>query len=78
MQARMARLQKQVAHFLLLCNHCGGGGGFPGEDVDIEDSHIVCKSLECGVYFERAKTQHELYNMRALSRVAMRLLSDVE
>jgi hypothetical protein len=74
MQARLSRLQQQQAHLLNLCNHCGGGGGVAGEPMDLEDTHIVCQSLECGVHFERAKTRHELRNMRSLASAAMQLL----
>jgi hypothetical protein len=59
---------------LQICNHCGGGGGVEGEAMDIEDTHVVCQSLECGVYFERNKMHHELRNMRHLSDAAMKLL----
>lgn len=76
MQARLARLERQHAQLARICGHCGGGGGGPQAVAvaDVEDSHIVCQSLECGIYFERSKTRHELRNVRALSAAALALL----
>ena len=72
----MAQLRQQQSYFVQICNHCGGGGGAPGQVMDLEDTHIVCQSLECGVLFERTKTQHELRNTQHLADAAMRLLGD--
>ena len=74
MQARLGRLRQQQSYMLQICNDCGGGGGINTEPMDVEDTHVVCQSLECGVYFERNKTQHELRNMRSLADAAMQLL----
>ena len=71
MQARVARLQGQQAELVKVCSHCGGGGGGV---VEIEDSGILCQSLDCGVYFERVKTRNELRNMNALAASALQLL----
>lgn len=75
-QARIARLQRQQEDLTRVCIQCGGGGGLPGQEVDMEDGHIVCQSLECGVYFERTKTKHEMKNMKVLSEVAFQLLNN--
>ena len=73
LQARLARLERQLSMLLRICHHCGGGGGGGGGAMvtDIENTHIVCQSLECGVYFERMKMQHELANMCSLSATAL-------
>lgn len=60
-----------------ICTHCGGGGGAGGAEADMEDTAIVCESLECGVYFERTKTKHEMKNMKVLAEVAFELLNNV-
>jgi hypothetical protein len=73
-QARVSRLEIQQAKLIRICSHCGGGGGHPGVPLEIEDTHIVCQSLECGVYFERIKTRNELKNMHALTSAALELL----
>lgn len=78
MQARVARLQVQQEGLERVCGHCGGGGGATGASAaavaDVEESHIVCASLDCGVYYERVKTRNELQNMRALAAAALELL----
>eukprot|EP00892_Ulva_mutabilis_P005116 jgi/Ulvmu1/2977/UM015_0017.1 len=75
LQARLARLERQQEELARICTHCGGGGSMPGVEVDVEDTAIVCQSLECGVYFERMKTKHEMKTMKVLSEVAFELLN---
>jgi hypothetical protein len=48
-----------------------------GAPTDMEDTHIVCQSLECGIHFERSKTSHELKNMQSLTAAAIKLLDSV-
>jgi hypothetical protein len=73
-QARVVKLQKQQDFLNRICGHCGGSGGNLRGQVDVEDTHIVCQSLECGVYFERMKSSHELHNMLLLLDSALQLL----
>lgn len=64
----------QQAELVRVCSHCGGGGSVVGAVVEVEDTGIMCQSLDCGVYFERIKTRNELKNMIKLASAALELL----
>jgi DNA polymerase zeta len=61
MQQRAAMIERQHRHMVRICLHCGGGGGGV-----IEEGAVVCNSIDCEVFFERAKLSHEARVSRAL------------
>lgn len=67
--SRAARLEAHCAVLARACLHCGGGGG-----RDAGAGGIVCDSLDCGVFFERAKARGEVGVARALCDAGLALL----
>lgn len=68
--ARTARIERQHAHLVRLCLHCGGGGG-----RNAEHGGIVCDSLECGLYYERRKVAHELSTLSGVAELGLQTLA---
>ncbi len=53
--SRAGRLGARHAALARLCGECGGGGGGLAAE-----GGVVCDSIDCGVFFERRRTAHEL------------------
>lgn len=67
--ARAARLQRQYTQLVRVCLSCGGGGA----RSSAADGAIACRSLDCGIFFDREKLGNELATAEALARVACEL-----
>ncbi|GMH43547.1 hypothetical protein BSKO_11469 [Bryopsis sp. KO-2023] len=64
--SRHALLHRQFSQLVKVCLHCGGGGG---RKPDM-DGNVVCRSLDCGIYYERKKLAKETATARALADAA--------
>ncbi len=64
--ARAARLQHQYALAVQTCLHCGGGGGALRVSEGVALGGVVCRSLDCGLYYERWKVGGEAVTAQAL------------
>ncbi|CAD7703703.1 unnamed protein product [Ostreobium quekettii] len=60
--ARASRLQRLHAQLVRVCLSCGGAGG--------ADGGISCRSLDCGVFFDRKKLMGEMATAEVLARSA--------
>lgn len=66
MGARAARLEAQYGLTVQTCLHCGGGGGALAVVQGVALGGVVCRSLDCGLYYERWKLRGEAVAARAL------------
>lgn len=66
MGARSARLQAQYALTVHTCLHCGGGGGALAVVQGVPLGGVACRSLDCGLYYERWKLRGEAVTAQAL------------
>lgn len=77
---RVARLERQHARLVRICAACGGGGASDAAlNADnalmlVPCGGVACDSLECGIYYERRKTGHELAAAQALMYSSLRTL----
>lgn len=67
--ARLNRTERQYVHMVRICTTCGGSGG--SKEID---GNIICRSLDCGVYYERRKKWFELQTARLVVEAANILL----
>ncbi len=63
--ARAGRLGARHAALARLCGECGGGGGGLAAE-----GGVVCDSINCGVFFERRRTAHEVRAAEAVWELA--------
>lgn len=76
LEARAAALEAAAGKALAVCLACGGGGG-----VERQGSawggleRIVCVSLDCALYFERRKIEHEAATARELADAGLASLA---
>ena len=71
MGARAARLQAQHALTVQTCLHCGGGGAPLLVVQGVALGGVACRSLDCGLYFERWKLRGEAVTAQALCDAGM-------
>ena len=62
LNARTAHLENSLLRTEVICKHCGG--------QDSGGARVACTSIDCGVYFLRAKLQEETNASITLSRVS--------
>ena len=62
LEARAAALERAAGKAMAVCHACGGGGG-SASGLD----NMVCVSLDCALFFERRKLEHEFSTARALA-----------
>lgn len=69
---RAAALESAAARALEVCLHCGGGGGSGGTGGGLE--RLVCVSLDCALFFQRRKLEHEYGTARELAEAGLSAL----